>query len=161
MALSAYSGGRRGGASSSRGRYRPMADINVTPMVDVMLVLLVVFMVTAPLLAVGVPVDLPETSAPAINEPKEPLTITVNRDGALFLQETGIEADSLVPRLQAITGGNPDAVLYVRGDKAINYGRVLEIMSLVSSAGFRKVSLVADMPKAGPAPSRPSGHAKR
>jgi biopolymer transport protein TolR len=161
MALSAYSGSRRGRTTSSRGRYRPMADINVTPMVDVMLVLLVVFMVTAPLLSVGVPVDLPETSAPAINEPKEPLTITVNRDGALFLQETGIEADSLVPRLQAITGGNRDAVLYVRGDKAINYGRVLEIMSLVSSAGFRRVSLVADMPKTGAAASRPPGHAKR
>src|SRR3954462_6828725 len=161
MALSAYSGNRRGGGASPRGRYRPMADINVTPMVDVMLVLLVVFMVTAPLLTVGVPVDLPETSAPPISQPKEPLTIPVNRDGALFLQETGIEVDSLVPRLQAITGGNPDAVLYVRGDKAINYGRVLEIMSLVSSAGFRKVSLVADMPKAGPAASRPSGHVKR
>jgi biopolymer transport protein TolR len=169
MALSVYSGGGRGGVNGSggrsRGRYRPMAEINVTPMVDVMLVLLVVFMVTAPLLTVGVPVDLPETAAPSINEPKEPLTITVNRDGAVFLQETGVEVDSLVPRLQAITGGNPDAVLYVRGDKAINYGRVLEIMSLVSSAGFRKVSLVAEMPKAGPAPSRQpgqaSGHAKR
>ena len=168
MAVSAYSGGGRSGGRG-RGRYRPMADINVTPMVDVMLVLLVVFMVTAPLLTVGVPVDLPETAASPINEPKEPLTITVNRDGAIFLQETGIEADSLVPRLQAITGGNPDAVLYVRGDKAINYGRVLEVMSLVNAAGFRKVSLVAEMPKAGPAPAhqpaRPPGnapgHAKR
>jgi biopolymer transport protein TolR len=160
MAVSVYSGsGRNGG--SGRGRYRPMAEINVTPMVDVMLVLLVVFMVTAPLLTVGVPVDLPETAAPAINEPKEPLTITVNRDGAVFLQETGIEVDSLVPRLQAITGGNPDAVLYVRGDKAINYGRVLEIMSLVSSAGFRKVSLVAEMPKANSASARQSSQAKR
>ncbi len=160
MALSAYSGNSRSGGSG-RGRYRPMAEINVTPMVDVMLVLLVVFMVTAPLLTVGVPVDLPETAAPAINEPKEPLTITVNRDGAVFLQETGIEVDSLVPRLQAITGGNPDAVLYVRGDRAINYGRVLEIMSLVSSAGFRKVSLVAEMPKSSLAPARQSGQAKR
>src|ERR1044071_665049 len=160
MAASVYSGNRRGGGSG-RGRYRPMADINVTPMVDVMLVLLVVFMVPRPLLTVGVPVDLPQTAAPAINEPKEPLTITVNRDGALFLQETGIEADSLVPRLQAITGGNPDAVLYVRGDRAINYGSALEIMSLVSSAGFRKVSLVAEIPKANPAAARQVGHAKR
>ena len=160
MAISAYSGsGRNGG--SGRARHRPMAEINVTPMVDVMLVLLVVFMVTAPLLTVGVPIDLPETAAPAINEPKEPLTITVNRDGAVFLQETGIEVDSLVPRLQAITGGNPDAVLYVRGDRAINYGRVLEVMSLVSSAGFRKVSLVAEIPKGSPAPARQSGHVKR
>jgi biopolymer transport protein TolR len=159
MAASAYSGSGRSGRG--RGRYRPMAEINVTPLVDVMLVLLVVFMVTAPLLTVGVPVDLPETSAPAINEPKEPLTITFKRDGAGFIQDTGIEIDSLVPRLQAITGGNPDAVLYVRGDKAINYGRVLEIMSLVSSAGFRKVSLVAEMPKSTPAPARHSGQAKR
>jgi biopolymer transport protein TolR len=160
MALSGYSGQGRGGGRG-RGRYQPMAEINVTPMVDVMLVLLVVFMVTAPLLTVGVPVDLPETAAPAINEPKEPLTITVNRDGAVYLQETGIEIDSLVPRLQAITGGNPDAVLYVRGDRAINYGRVLEVMSLVSSAGFRKVSLVAEMPRTGSGSAGPSGHAKR
>jgi len=160
MAVSVYSGNSRSGGSG-RGRYRPMSEINVTPMVDVMLVLLVVFMVTAPLLTVGVPVDLPETAASAINEPKEPLTITVNREGVVFLQETGIDVDSLVPRLQAITGGNPDAVLYVRGDKAINYGRVLEIMSLVSSAGFRKVSLIAEIPKGSPAPVRQAGHAKR
>src|SRR3954449_9974705 len=106
MALSAYSGGRRGGASSSRGRRRPMADINVTPLVDVMLVLLVVFMVTAPLLTVGVPVDLPQTEAPAINEPKEPTVISVNKDGAIFIQETSIPIDTLVAKLQAITGSN-------------------------------------------------------
>ena len=155
MAAPVYSGSRRGG-SRAGGRYRPMSDINVTPLVDVMLVLLVVFMVTAPLLTVGVPVELPQTQAPAINEPKEPLTITVNRDGAVFIQETGIAVDSLVPRLQAITGNNPDAVLYVRGDKEINYGRVLEVMSLVSAAGFRKVSLVAEMPKGPAAHARPS-----
>ena len=144
MAAPVYSGnGRNGG----RGRYRPMAEINVTPLVDVMLVLLIVFMVTAPLLTVGVPVDLPQTQAPPINEPKEPLTITVNREGAVFVQETSVPIDSLVERLQAITGANPDAVLYVRGDKDINYGRVLEVMSLVTAAGFHKVSLVAEMPK--------------
>src|SRR5580704_10739461 len=143
-------------------RYRPMSDINVTPLVDVMLVLLIVFMVTAPLLTVGVPVDLPQTQAPPINEPKEPTVITVNRDGAIFIQETSVPMDSLVPKLQAITGSNPDAVLYVRGDKEINYGRVLEIMSLVSSAGFRKVSLVAEAPKGRPAPAaRPGSSVKR
>src|SRR6201981_633406 len=99
------------------GRYRPMSEINVTPLVDVMLVLLVVFMVTAPLLTVGVPVNLPETAAPPINEPKEPLVITVQRDGAIWIQETSVPIDTLVPKLQAITGANPDAVLYVRGDK--------------------------------------------
>ncbi|HEX3863744.1 MAG TPA: biopolymer transporter ExbD [Stellaceae bacterium] len=153
MASPIYSGGRQGYGRAS-GRYRPMADINVTPLVDVMLVLLVVFMVTAPLLTVGVPVDLPQTQAPPINEPKEPTVITINRDGAIFIQDTGIPADSLVEKLKAITGNNPDAVLYVRGDKELNYGRILEVMSLVSSAGFRKVSLVAEAPK-GRAPTAP------
>ena len=88
------------------------------------------------------------------------LQITINGEGHIFVQETELPTESLVPRLQAITGGNPDAVLYVRGDKAINYGRVLEVMSLVSSAGFRKVSLVAEIPKGSPAPARQSGHAK-
>jgi biopolymer transport protein TolR len=128
-------------------RYRPMSEINVTPLVDVMLVLLVVFMVTAPLLTVGVPVDLPQTAAPPINEPKEPTVITVNKDGAVFIQETSVPMDTLVSRLQAITGSNPEAVLYVRGDKDINYGKVLEVMSLISNAGFRKVSLVAEAPR--------------
>ena len=148
MAASSYSG-RGGGRNgdSRRGRYRPMAEINVTPLVDVMLVLLVVFMVTAPLLTVGVPVDLPQTAAPPINEPKEPLTITVNKEGEIYIQETSIPIDGLVDKLQAITNNNPDAVLYVRGDKDINYGRVLEVMSLITSAGFHKVSLVAEMPK--------------
>src|SRR5580692_4004070 len=110
MALTTgYGNGRRAGA-----RYRPMSEINVTPLVDVMLVLLVVFMVTAPLLTVGVPVDLPQTAAPPINEPKEPLVITLNKEGGIFIQETQVPMDNLVARLQAITGNNPDAVLYVR-----------------------------------------------
>ena len=140
------------------GRYQPMSAINVTPFVDVMLVLLVVFMVAAPLLTVGVPVDLPQTQAPAITEPKEPLVITINSEGHIFIQETDIPTESLIPRLGAITGNNPDAVLYVRGDNAINYGRVLEVMSLVSSAGFRKVSLIA-VPQKGAAARAASGAA--
>jgi biopolymer transport protein TolR len=140
-----YSGNGRGARNG--GRYRPMADINVTPLVDVMLVLLVVFMVTAPLLTVGVPVNLPQTAAPPISEPKEPLVISVNREGTIYLQQASVPLDSLVARLQAVTGANPDAVLYVRGDKDINYGRVLEVMSLVTAAGFHKVSLVAQSPK--------------
>ena len=148
MAASVYSGM---GRSNGRGRYRPMSEINVTPLVDVMLVLLVVFMVTAPLLTVGVPVELPQTQAPPINEPKEPLVITLNREGAVFISETTVPIEALVARLQSITGGNPDAVLYVRGDKEINYGRVLEVMSLVTAAGFHKVSLVAEAPKGRPA----------
>ena len=151
-------GNGRGRAGS---RYRPMADINVTPLVDVMLVLLVVFMVTAPLLTVGVPVDLPQTQAPPINEPKEPTVISVQRDGGVFIQETSVPIETLVDRLQVITGNNPEAVLYVRGDKEINYGRVLEVMSLVTAAGFHKVSLVAESPKVGTTPPRRAASVKR
>jgi biopolymer transport protein TolR len=133
-----------------RGSYRPMSEINVTPLVDVMLVLLIVFMVAAPLLTVGVPVDLPKAQAPAINENKEPLVVTVNAGGKIFLQETTVDDEALVPRLQAITHNNPEASIYVRGDKAINYGRVLEIMSMISAAGFSKVSLVAEPPQGKP-----------
>src|SRR4051794_34600317 len=132
MAVSTYSGNARRAGGARAGRYRPMSEINVTPLVDVMLVLLVVFMITAPLLTVGVPVELPQTQAAPINEQKEPLVITLNREGAVYVQETSIATDALVPKLQAITGANPDAVIYVRGDKEINYGRVLEVMSLIS-----------------------------
>src|SRR5438477_11670749 len=111
MATPIYSGNGRSSGRGAAGRYRPMSEINVTPLVDVMLVLLVVFMVTAPLLTVGVPVELPETQAAPINEPKEPLTITVNREGAVFIQETTVPIENLVPRLQGITGSNPDQVL--------------------------------------------------
>src|SRR6266853_2376126 len=161
MAASVYSGNRRSSGRAGAGRYRPMSEINVTPLVDVMLVLLVVFMVTAPLLTVGVPVELPQTQAPPINEPKEPLVITVNRDGAIFIQETSVPVYSLFARPQSITGSNPDAVLYVRGDKEINYGRVLEVMSLVTAAGFHKVSLVAEAPKGRPAVRPAAASVKR
>ncbi len=133
-----------GNGNGRRGRYRPMSEINVTPLVDVMLVLLVVFMVTAPLLTVGVPVDLPQTQAAPINEPKEPLVISINSEGKVYLQETTVEIDQLVARLQAITNNNPTTSIYVRGDRAVNYGRVLEVMGLVSSAGFSKVALVSE-----------------
>jgi len=161
MASPVYSGNGRGSGRAAAGRYRPMSEINVTPLVDVMLVLLIIFMVTAPLLTVGVPVELPQTQAPPINEPKEPLVITLNREGAVFIQETTVPIDSLVARLQSITGGNPEAVLYVRGDKEINYGRVLEVMSLVTAAGFHKVSLVAEAPKGRPTAVRPAAAVKR
>ena len=159
MAATLSNGNGKGRLGS---RYRPMSEINVTPLVDVMLVLLVVFMVTAPLLTVGVPVDLPQTQAPPINEPKEPTVITVNKEGEIFIQDNSVPIDTLVARLQAITNSNPDALLYVRGDKDINYGKVLEVMSLISSAGFHKVSLVAEAPKGGQTPgqgptARPGG----
>jgi biopolymer transport protein TolR len=146
------------------GRYRPMSEINVTPLVDVMLVLLVVFMVAAPLLTIGVPVDLPQTAAPPITDPTEPLVISIDGNGRIFIQDAVIETEALVPRLQAITDNNPDALLYVRADRSIDYGRVLEVMSLVSSAGFRKVSLIAQPPRgigqtiAGAAPAARAAH---
>jgi biopolymer transport protein TolR len=133
-----------GNGGGPRQRFKPMSEINVTPMVDVMLVLLVIFMVAAPLLTVGVPVDLPQTKAPAITEQKEPLVITINAENKLFLQNTEVGDDELVPRLQAITKNNPEADIYVRGDRAINYGRVMEVMGLVSAAGFTKVSLITE-----------------
>jgi biopolymer transport protein TolR len=149
------------GASRGRGRYRPMAEINVTPMVDVMLVLLVIFMITAPLLTVGVPVDLPKTKAASINEAIEPLVISINAEGKVFLQETETPIDSLVPRLQAITLNKPDTRIFVRGDKSVPYGQVVEVMGLVSSAGFTHVALVAEMPRGGPSPlAKPKPAAK-
>jgi len=126
-----------------------MSEINVTPMVDVMLVLLIVFMVAAPLLTVGVPVDLPKTQAPTINEQKEPLVVSINAQGQIYVQETPIESDALLPKLQAITENNQDATIYVRGDKGINYGRVMEVMGLIASAGYSKVSLIAELPQGG------------
>ena len=141
------------GQSLTRGkrRYRPMAEINVTPFVDVMLVLLVVFMVTAPLLTVGVKVDLPSAEANVIQGDDEPLTVSINSSGEIFLQESPILLEELVPKLRAITGENPDTRIFVRGDKEISYGLVMGIMSSINSAGFNKVALITQMP---PAPGR-------
>ncbi|MBI1777229.1 MAG: protein TolR [Proteobacteria bacterium] len=141
----------------SRTRYKPLSEINVTPFVDVMLVLLIVFMVAAPLLTVGVPVDLPKTQAASINEQVEPLTISVDGQGRIFIQESEVAPDQLVPRLLAIQKNKPDQRIFVRGDKAISYGRVMEVMGLVSSAGFDRVALIAEMPEGGTArqPPRP------
>ena len=127
-------------------RYQPMAEINVTPFVDVMLVLLVVFMITAPLLTVGVKVDLPSAEANVIQGNDEPLTISINSVGQIYLQESPIVLPDLVPKLRAITGENPDTRIFVRGDKEINYGLVMEIMSAINSAGFSKVALITKMP---------------
>lgn len=139
-----------GGRRSTRRSYRPMADINVTPLVDVMLVLLVVFMITAPLLTVAVPVDLPKTQARSINQDKEPLVISIDSKSNVYLQEKSMELDELVDKLKAITNGNPDARIFVRGDQAVAYGRIMEVMGTVSAAGFNKVALVAELPRPEP-----------
>ena len=119
-----------------------MSEINVTPFVDVMLVLLIVFMVTAPLLTVGVPVDLPKVKASALTDQKDPIEITVKLDGTLYLGESEVEVENLISRLNAITDQNTEARIYVRGDRVVAYGRIMEIMSLINSAGYIKVALV-------------------
>lgn len=139
--------GGRGGRN-----YRKMGEINVTPFVDVMLVLLVIFMATAPLLTVAVPVDLPQSDAKSIGRPDKPLIISVRADGEVYLQETRMALPELIARLRAITATRPDAPIYVRGDKSVPYGRIMSVMGSVSSAGFKKVALVAELPNSGATP---------
>jgi biopolymer transport protein TolR len=137
----------RSGGGGRRGRRRPMADINVTPMVDVMLVLLVVFMITAPMLATGVSVNLPKTRAEQLRtENERPLVVTVNHEGRLFvgMQDEPVEAATLGATLQAIAKDRLDKRVYVRADKDVNYGRVMEVLSLLQGAGFSQVSLPVD-----------------
>ncbi|HYE52170.1 MAG TPA: protein TolR [Azospirillaceae bacterium] len=145
--------GKQGHGRRRRGA-RPIAEINVTPLVDVMLVLLIVFMVAAPLLTVGVPVDLPKANAPALPGQDEPLVISVDDTGQVFLNETKTDLESLVPMLVAITQNNPEARIFVRGDRTLAYGRIIEVMGTVSAAGFKKVALVAELPNGAPATRR-------
>src|SRR5881275_3078221 len=131
-----------------RHRRRPvMAEINVTPMVDVMLVLLIIFMVSAPLLTGGVPVELPKTKAKALNVDKEPLTVSVNGNGQVYLQNTEIAMDELVPKLKAVTEarGGAEERIFVRGDRQVDYGSVMKVMGRISAAGFRRVALVTEV----------------
>lgn len=131
--------GRRGGARASR-----LSEINVTPFVDVMLVLLIVFMVTAPLLTVSIPIELPKTEAKQSAAETEPLAITVRADGSIFLQETQVQLDELVPRLRAISREGYDRAIYIRGDAGANYGLMAEVLANVSTGGFHKLQLVTD-----------------
>ncbi len=141
-------GGFNGGLRGRKvGSYRPMSEINVTPMVDVMLVLLVVFMITAPLLTVGVPVDLPKTRASVIIGQDEPLVVTVNAEGKLILQETEVALDKLVARLTAIAENRKETRVFVRGDRKIAYGKVMEVMGRINLAGFTRVALITELPR--------------
>ena len=133
------------GYSISR-RSQPISEINVTPFVDVMLVLLVIFMVTAPLLTVGVQVDLPQTKASTIKGNDEPLAISVKKDGRVFIQDTETKVDAVVAKLKAISGNNADIRVFVRGDAEVNYGRVMEVMGVINAAGFGRVALIARQP---------------
>ena len=127
-------------------RRRVMSEINVTPMVDVMLVLLIIFMVSAPLLTVGVPIDLPQTQATSLDQDREPITLTVNEKGQVYLQNSEIEVNELVAKLKAVADarGGADARIYVRGDRRVDYGTVMKVMGRLSSAGFHRVALVTD-----------------
>lgn len=138
---------RNGGGRRRRGSYRPLSEINVTPFVDVMLVLLIVFMVTAPLLSVGVPVDLPKTQAASLNENQEPLVVSIDSKGAIFVQKKEIALEQLVPLLQSVTGAKPDTRIFVRGDQSLQYGLVMQVMGHIAAAGYKKVSLMAELPK--------------
>ncbi len=131
--------------AGKRGRRRAMSEINVTPFVDVMLVLLIVFMVTAPLLTVGVPVDLPKTRAQPLGQDREPLAVTIRSNGRIYLQNTPVPEDDLVPRLTAIAANGYDQRIFVRGDKSVDYGRVMEVMGLLNAAGFTHIGLVTDV----------------
>ena len=144
---SGSSGGRRG----RRGRRSVMSEINVTPFVDVMLVLLIVFMVSAPLLTVGVPLDLPQSQAKSMDQDREPLTVSVNDHGQIYLQNSEITAEELVPKLKAITDarGSLDERVYVRGDKKVDYGTMMRVMGRLSAAGYHRVALVTEIEQGG------------
>ena len=131
----------------ARRTRRLMSEINVTPFVDVMLVLLVVFMITAPLLTVGVPVDLPKTAAPEITGDDEPLAVSIDADGVIYLQETEVALDELGPRLEAVTERNDEARIFVRGDKSIDYGLVMAVMGAITEAGFTNLALITELPE--------------
>jgi biopolymer transport protein TolR len=145
----AVAGGAHSGVfGKRRHRRRPvMSEINVTPMVDVMLVLLIIFMVSAPLLTVGVPIDLPQSQAANLEQEREPLAISINVKGQVFLQNTEIKLEELVPKLKAITDarGGAEERIYVRGDKSVDYGTMMRVMGRLNAAGFRRVGLVTEV----------------
>ena len=149
MAMSVAGAGAQGGRRRRGGRkHRPMSDINMTPFIDVMLVLLIIFMVAAPLLPAGVPLDLHQTKAAALNIDKQPVTLSVKADGKIFLMETEIGRDEIVDKLSAVAQANQragqDERVFVRADKSVNYGLVADVMSVVTAAGYRKVALLTD-----------------
>ena len=143
MGMSVGAAGRGGRGHRRRGRHHGLiSEINVTPFVDVMLVLLIIFMVAAPLLTVGVPIDLPETRANAMNPETQPITISVNENGQIYLQETEIPLDEVVAKLNAIATTGYEERIYVRGDKTTNYGTVMQVMARIQAAGYTRIGLV-------------------
>lgn len=138
-----------GGRRRRRSAYVPMSEINVTPFVDVMLVLLIVFMVAAPLLTVGVPIELPETQANPLQGDNEPLTVSVQPDGRVYLQDTEVELDTLVPKLVAIARNGYEERIFVRGDRSVDYGQVMKVMGVLNRAGFKRIGLVTETERTG------------
>ncbi len=145
VAFTGTSGSPRRSGRRRRSSYQPMSEINVTPFVDVMLVLLIVFMVAAPLLTVGVPIELPETKAKPLHGDNEPLTVSVTPDGKVFLQDTEIELDTLAPKLIAIAKNGYNERVFVRGDRNVGYGSVMKVMGVLNRAGFKRIGLVTDI----------------
>jgi biopolymer transport protein TolR len=152
MGAGTISAGSAGGSKRRRRRAHIMSEINVTPFVDVMLVLLIIFMVSAPLLTVGVPIDLPKSQAKALQQDNKPLTVSVKDGGQVYLQDSEIKIDDLIPKLKAIIearGGNPDELIYVRGDRKVDYGSMMRVMGRISGAGYHKVALVTEVEQSG------------
>jgi len=147
MGMSVAHGAKGGRRRRGVPRYGAMAEINMTPFIDVMLVLLIIFMVAAPLLATGVAIDLPETKAAALNIDQKPLSIAIDDKGAVFLMDEPVAVEELVDRLKSVARGGFDERIYVRGAKTVNYGRVAQVMSLITSAGYKKVALVTEQEK--------------
>ena len=143
------SSGGGGGRRKRRGRKTPMSEINVTPFVDVMLVLLIIFMVAAPLLTVGVPIELPETRANALQSDRDPLSVTVDTEGRVFIQDQEVALDDLVTRLTAIAEQGFEERVFVRGDRSVNYGAVMQVMARLNAAGFTRIGLVTDQEQSG------------
>ena len=147
MAMSAAGGGGRNGGRRGgrrRGGAKPMSEINVTPMVDVMLVLLIVFMVAAPLMTVGVPIDLPETQARQLNTESEPVTVSVTPEGLVFLEDEQVALDDLLDRVASVATAGTEERIYVRGDSAASYGTVMQVMGALSGAGYTRIGLITD-----------------
>ena len=132
------------GAGKGRGRYRPLAEINVTPLVDVMLVLLIIFMVAAPLMTVGVPLDLPQTRAAQLNVDQKPITLSIRQSGSVYLGESELKDDEIVPKLNGAARSGAEERVFVRGDKRVDYGRVAQVMAIVTGGGFKRVALVTE-----------------
>ena len=147
MAMSTIASRKGGRGHRGSPRYRPMVDINMTPFIDVMLVLLIIFMVAAPLLATGVPIDLPQTKSAALNVEQKPLSVAVDDKGAVFVMDQPVETAALADKLKELAKAGADERIYVRGASQVNYGKIAEVMSIITAAGFKKVALVTDPSK--------------